>query len=163
MTSNCNESRHLIPAYLDGELSEAQAGPLRQHLLDCRDCRSGAQDGKSLRGWFVAEEADDLVPPGFAAHVARRAFAGATGEAATEPVGALPAAVRGRHLDFVLQLTAAAAAVLLVLVAGLRMQELPSGDRLRADDRSPAPVEEILEELETLNAEEPAPADGTGR
>ena len=52
----CIEARPLIPSYLDGELSEAQARPLRKHLLDCPECRSGAQGEKNLKRWFVQEE-----------------------------------------------------------------------------------------------------------
>jgi anti-sigma factor RsiW len=40
----CHDARSLIQSYLDGELSQAQAAPLRTHLLDCQPCRAGAQD-----------------------------------------------------------------------------------------------------------------------
>lgn len=75
---NCNDAHPLIPSYLDGELSEAQAGPLRKHLLACQTCRTGAQSDKNLKRWFVASAAVP-VPRDFAARVARRAFAGDRG------------------------------------------------------------------------------------
>src|SRR5262245_16363421 len=78
----CTDARPLIPAWADGELSEAQAAPLRAHLLGCRDCRGSTQDLRALHLWFDAGAVDgsSLVPPGFAARVARRAFAGDRGE-----------------------------------------------------------------------------------
>jgi len=152
----CSDARVLIPSWADGELSEAQAAPLRSHLIGCRECRSAMQDLRALRRWFEAG-ADDgraLVPPGFAARVARRAFAGDTGErqAALEPERA-----ERRTLDFVLWVTAAAAVVLLALSIALRVRELPGGERLRADDRTPLTTEEILRALDALEASEQAP------
>ena len=78
VTSDCQNARALVPAYLDGEVSETQASLLRQHLIDCQDCRTQAQDQRSLKGWFVplsaAQGGSQEVPSGFAARVARRAF-----------------------------------------------------------------------------------------
>ena len=68
---NCTDAKPLIPSYLDGELTEPQAGPLRQHLLDCADCRARTQSEKALTGWFV-EGPPVEVPAGFATRVARR-------------------------------------------------------------------------------------------
>ena len=74
----CTDASRLISSYLDGELSEAQAAPLRKHLLACQRCRAEAQGEKNLKRWFVT--ADPVaVPEGFAARVARRAF-GAIGD-----------------------------------------------------------------------------------
>ena len=165
----CQDARQLIPGYLDGELSEAQAGPLRQHLLTCPECRASAQDGKSLKGWFVDDEPAE-IPAGFAARVARRAFAGDRGGdladvGATHPLRALgsdAARVDGASAmvatgtgdrdisSFVLQLTAVAAALLIALSIGIRALELPSGNELLADDGS---KEWVLEELDRLNAD----------
>ena len=58
MTMTCNEALPLVWSYLDGELSEAQAAPLRKHLLECNGCRNSAQHGKTLKRWFVRSEAD---------------------------------------------------------------------------------------------------------
>ena len=74
-TDRCGDVSALVPGYLDGELSEEQAAPLRRHLLSCPDCRAAAQDLTSLRRWFPAPEPAG-VPAGFAARVARAAFAG---------------------------------------------------------------------------------------
>ena len=50
---NCNDAHTLIGPYLDGELSETQAAPLRRHLLACVGCRTGVQEHKDLQRWFV--------------------------------------------------------------------------------------------------------------
>ena len=75
---NCETARPLIPLYLDGELTEPRASALRPHLLECPDCRGVAQAGKALKTWFVPTE-PEAIPEGFAARVARRAFAGDRG------------------------------------------------------------------------------------
>ena len=138
---------------------------LRSHLLGCRECRGSMQDLRALEHWFEAGRTDGaaLVPPGFAARVARRAFAGDTG--VRELVPSLDAArERRRMLDFVLVVTAAAAAVVLALAIGLRVRELPGGDRLRAEDRTPLTYEDIVRRLDELDANEGTlvtnPADG---
>lgn len=159
MSIRCDDAAGLVPAYLDGELSEAQAGPLRKHLLDCVGCRGAAQDLRGQKRWFqtprAMEAARDGVPPGFAARVARRAFAGDTGGGVLTPERAGPPA--RELLPFVRELTALAAAVLLMLVIGLGLDERPTGQALHADDVQP--LSEVTERLETLNeAAERAPA-----
>jgi len=157
----CTDAQPLIPLWVDGELSEAQAAPLRNHLLGCRECRGSMQDLRALRRWFEAGRTVglELVPPGFAARVARRAFAGDTGERAGVPSLALERE-RRRTLDFVLWVTAAAAAAVIVIAIGLRLRELPGGERLRAEDRTPLTYEEILDRLDALDAPSfPAGAD----
>lgn len=152
----CQNARSMIPSYCDGELSQAQAGPLRQHLLDCQPCRGSAQDLKNLKRWFAAP-ASAVVPEGFAARVARRAFQGDTGELVAADVSV--AAVEqdgGRLLRFVLACTAAAAVVLLVLAIGVRGIGLPHSDRIVADPGSPS-LDRALEELDRLNRAEKAP------
>jgi anti-sigma factor RsiW len=169
----CDEALALIPSYLDGELTESQAAPLRRHLLDCQPCRAGAQGDKNLKRWFQ----DDLraaIPQGFAARVARRAFAGDTGEPEIEitPVTATAAAIHRPAIStkgaakedpllrFVLQVTAAAALVVFALSLALRSQTLPAGSSLRAaDGRGEISVEQALERLDELNRRENARAD----
>jgi anti-sigma factor RsiW len=129
MKISCDAARPLVPSYLDGELSEAQASPLRAHLLDCPACREVAKEGKSLQRWFEAEPDPIPVPAGFAARVARRAFAGDPGLLVPEPP-----AVRQRRplLPFLLVATAIAAAVLLVLAVAIQRQSLPRTNGLDA-------------------------------
>jgi anti-sigma factor RsiW len=80
MDFTCQDALPLVPSYLDGELSQARAGLLRKHLLDCQACRASAQDSKSISRWFVQPaRAEFAAPSGFAARVSRRAFAGDTG------------------------------------------------------------------------------------
>jgi hypothetical protein len=149
----CEDALPLVPTYLDGEVSEAQAAPLRQHLLACAACRGSAQEQKTLHRWFEPCAAAAVsVPAGFSARVARRAFAGDTGE---RPAVATAAdEERGRLLRFVLQATAVAAALMLALAIALRSEELPPGDDLRAEDRVAPKVEDVIEKLERLNADD---------
>ena len=144
---DCKQQQTLIPSYLDGELSEAQAAPLRQHLLACQGCRNAAQGERSLKAWFQAEAAV-TVPDGFASRIARRAFEGDTGELDAP----LPANAPTPILRFVLTATAVAAGLLLVLSVALRSSELPSGDRLRADSDTLQPLDQVLRELDAANA-----------
>lgn len=144
----CKQHQDLIPGYLDGELSEAQAAPLRKHLLACQDCRNQAQSEKSLKAWFQAE-GPVAVPDGFAARIARRAFDGDTGE----PAAPVPAREEAPILRFVLAATSIAAAVLLVLSVALRGTTLPSSDRISADSDAPQQLEEVLRELDRVNAD----------
>lgn len=164
---DCRQAEPLIPSYLDGELSEARAAPLRRHLLDCQPCRAGAQGEKNLKRWFPAGTAL-AVPRGFAARVARRAFAGDLGEipvvdspSKLRPVPATRPTERVEHeegiLQFVLGLTAAAALVLIALAVSMRGSSLPSGSNLRATDgRDQISVEQALERLDRLNQAEQA-------
>lgn len=161
MSFTCEHARSLIASYLDGELSEAQAAPLRRHLLGCQPCRTETQSEKAFKRWFVDEGAP-AVPAGFAARVARRARAGDTGSTpvAVGTGGALvqprPGAAyeADRVRRFVLGLTAAAALVVIFLSLGLRDSSLPHGGRLMADDRTPLPLERALEQLDRLEREE---------
>jgi len=147
-TFDCAQAAPLIPAWADGELSEARSAPLREHLLGCRDCRASMADLRALSRWFQPG-GEVSVPPGFAARVARRAFAGDTGER-TPSLAA--AADDGRStLDFVLVLTAAAAALVIALALAMRAHELPTGANLHADDRTELTTEEILQRLDALN------------
>jgi len=158
MIMKCNQAEPLIPSYLDGELSEAQAGPLRKHLLDCQPCRGTAQSEKNLKRWFmpeaVASEQGMAVPRDFASHVARRAFAGDRGERFSETPSI--AARRGEdpNLRFVLQLTSLAAAVVIFLSLAIGSLKLPSGSKLEADSTREVKLEHAIEELDRLNATE---------
>jgi len=151
----CNQAEPLIPSYLDGELSEAQAGPLRKHLLDCQPCRGTAQGQKNLKRWFVPEDGA-AIPRDFASRVARRAFAGDRGERFAEAPAGAPSAPRREdpNLRFVLQLTSLAAAVLIFLSLAIGSLKLPSGGKLQADSTREVKLETAIEELDRLNATE---------
>lgn len=171
---DCRAAQDLVPGYLDGELSDAQAAPLRQHLLDCPACRGAVQETRNLKAWFV-DDGEVPVPAGFAARVTRRALAGDTGapeESLADVLVPRPAPAGGdprRLLDFVVHLTAAAAILLLVLSLGLHRLGRPAGSELQAQDGS---LGEALEELDQLNrdledptapgpeVQDPAPEDG---
>lgn len=149
MNISCENVRALLTSYLDAELSEEQASPVRAHLLDCCGCRESVQEGKVVRRWF-AFAADDqaVVPQGFAARVARRAFAG--------DVGLLNPAARADEraplLPFLLRLTAVAAGLLFCFSLFVRNASLPQGSDVDAEVRSfwlteeedvPAPVDPV--------------------
>ncbi len=156
----CQDARRLVPAYLDEESSEAQASLLRGHLMDCPACRGTVQEMKALRRWFEPSPAVP-VPADFAARVARRAFAGDTGEPVLAPAAPSLAAHGGAVTlravpDFFLHLTAVAAAVLCALTIALGVREAPRGGTLRADQLPT--VDALLEELDRLNATEDAEA-----
>jgi len=167
---NCQQARPLVTSYLDGELSSEQAGPLREHLFDCRGCREVAKEAKVLGRWFVDTEEGPAVPEGFAARVARRAFAGDPGT--LQPRDPEPAA-RGELLPFLLKASALAAGVLLVLAIGIQRRGLPSGDDLRAEplppweraetglDPRPVPPDEARPAEESRTPDDPAPSSET--
>ena len=159
MDFTCQDALPLVPSYLDGELTEVRAGLLRKHLLDCSACRNSAQDSKVLSRWFVQSERRECAPPsGFAARVARRAFAGDVG---SEEAVEASSRETGRVLQFVLTLTAVAAAIMLVSAIALRNQRLPEADQLGASTNPPSVHTVLLrlDELNRLERERQVPAD----
>lgn len=145
----CEAVRSLTPGYLDDELSESQAAPVRQHLLDCSDCRKEVQAQAAQKSWFVPTE-PIVAPEGFAARVSRRAFAGDKG--LLVPIAApISQAGESRIFQFVVQVTAVAAAALLILAIGMKFNAQPEGSELRADSSD---LREALEAMDRLNREE---------
>jgi len=132
----CDAARPLVPSYLDGQLSELSASPLRAHLLACPACRESAKEGRNLKRWFAAPPEAVPVPGGFASRVARRALAGDPGLLVPEPPAALGRPSRPL-LPVLLVATAAAAVLLFVLALAIQRQNLPSGDGLRAQEPPP--------------------------
>ena len=132
MNVTCENIRTLLSSYLDGELSEEQAQPARAHLMDCTSCREAVQEGKVIRRWFQGAEQAVEVPAGFAARVARRAFAGDPGLLVPERAG------QGEKplLPFVLKLSALAAGVLFAFSLLIQKESLPSGEEIQATDQS---------------------------
>jgi anti-sigma factor RsiW len=150
--TTCDDARVLVPSDLDGELSEAQASPLRAHLLACPACREVAKEGKTLKRWFAAPPERVRVPDGFAARIARRAFAGDPGLLVPEPAGS---ARQRPLLPFLLLATAGAAAILLVLAVAIQRESLPQSNRLEAQPLMSRPP--WLAPL-PLEPDEPSPA-----
>lgn len=156
---NCEAAKPLVPLYLDGELSEIQAAELRPHLLSCPVCRSAVQADQALRSWFLPTPAI-AAPEGFAARVARRAFAGDQGTTRTDELSRpkpSEAAEQTPILQFALRAVAVAAAVLIVFAVAIRRVDVPAGD-LRADGLLPgsSSLEGNLEALKALNEQETA-------
>jgi anti-sigma factor RsiW len=155
----CERAETLVPGYLDGELSEAQAGPLRKHLLSCPTCRGKAADLTNLKRWITAAapKTPFAVPQGFAARVARAAF---TEQPLSEEFVPRPARAtaptgpaEGSVLPFILGLTSVAAAMLLSFSFLLGVQGQPSGSDLSAQPM-PDMLPEIMRQLKELNIEE---------
>jgi len=145
---SCDDSRSLVPGYLDGELTEEQAAPLRAHLFDCPGCREVAKQGKALARWFAPGALDVAVPEGFAARVARRAFAGDSGwSESVEPRSLVrPARARGSLLPFLLAASAVAAGLLFALAIALQRRTLPAVNGLDASPTPPWANTEFLQE-----------------
>ena len=150
---NCKDCLPLIPSYVDEELSEAQAAPLRQHLMDCRICRKALLGEKAFKRWFDFDLASDVaVPDGFAERVARRAFAGDGGSAL-----AFESSAAGFDeddssqpiLQFVLRATAIAAGLLLVVSVLTFSTRLPDGSNVHGTTTI-LEKDQILKELELL-------------
>lgn len=147
----CQDARTLIGSYVDGELSNEQGAPLREHLLGCPSCRELAKQEKALKRWFALPE-PVAVPAGFAAHVARRAVAGDRGSASAENLRdavLVPATRSGALLPFLLKVATVAAVLLLCLALAIQKSSLPATDRLQADayqppwEREPMSPEEL--------------------
>jgi anti-sigma factor RsiW len=170
----CANARTLVASYLDGELSEIQAAPLRVHLFACRDCREVAKDEKALKRWFqaaLAEAGSPQAPAGFSARVARRAFAGergsdepavVSGASGSNGSSTSPSSVGGPRrrdlMPLLLALSAAAAVLLLAAALALEARSLPSGTGLRADTYQPPWVREHLR-AEALSLHQDRPAE----
>ena len=152
---NCKECLPLIPSYLDEELSEAQAAPLRQHLMDCRLCRKALSGERSFKRWFESEPVVEVaVPDGFASRVARRAFAGDTGSPELDEVVAEVHATETPLLQFVLRATAIAAGILLIVSAVIFRTHIPDGTNMKAGGSTTLTKEELKQEL--LKLQDPA-------
>ena len=159
---SCEDVRSLLWSYVDGELSEEQAAPMRAHLLECRTCRESVQEGKVIGRWFRAARPESVeIPQGFAARTARRAFAGDPGLSAPAPA-ATAARPAGSLVPFVLKLVTAAAAALFAFSLGIQRESLPEGTGMQAQERNFWENESFLEEWEAREqreAEQAAPAD----
>ena len=58
----------LLDAFLDGELSEAEAEEVRVHLSECADCQAYVADALAIRDALPGIE-ETAVPDGFAKSV----------------------------------------------------------------------------------------------
>ena len=173
MKITCEDARSLVPGYMDAQLTEAQASPLRAHLLDCGACRESAKEGRALQRWFEPLRDESVtVPEGFAARVARRALAGDPG--LLVPVEPPALAPRRSQLGFLLVACSVAAAILFVLALVIQRQSLPTTNGLEAQNRPPwltsaeAPANQgstaLPERKATVSpGARPAPANERGR
>jgi anti-sigma factor RsiW len=154
---SCDDVKQLLPGYLDGELSEAQARPARGHLLDCCACRELVQEGKVISRWFQKGQGQAmLAPQGFSARIARRAFAGDQGAlmpVASQTASNASSSDRGARpiLPFLLKLTAVAAILLFLFALQIKRQALPNSRDAEAANQAPPPW---VEQPATLSADE---------
>ncbi|MEM9379005.1 MAG: zf-HC2 domain-containing protein [Planctomycetota bacterium] len=171
----CDVVLALVPTFVDEELTESVASSVREHLKDCRSCRSAVQEERSLRQWFVPTEEVE-VPDGFAARVARRAFAGDEGLAPVAPdplesdpvevipfaaVPAVSGAATARDtaglLSFSRTLVAAAAAAMVAVTLFIANGTHPASQGLGASEDLDEALEALDEEnRDLLQDEEPA-------
>ena len=148
----CDVVLALVPTYVDEEVRETVASSVRQHLMDCASCRGAVQEETALRQWFVPTEEVE-IPEGFAARVARRAFAGDEG---LPPVTVTPSAPPegGRILAFSRTLVAVAAAAMIAVTLIIASGERPTvDDPLGADESLDRALEELEAENEALEQE----------
>lgn len=60
----CQEIKHLIPAYLNRELAEKELELIRSHLAGCEHCRRDCRAFE--KSWAALEQWEDLEPePGY--------------------------------------------------------------------------------------------------
>ncbi|MBR4211367.1 MAG: zf-HC2 domain-containing protein, partial [Oscillibacter sp.] len=112
--SSHDEYAALLDAFLDGELSGAEAEGVRVHLSECADCQAYIADALAMRDAFPDIE-ETVVPDGFAESV----------------LAALPprrVSWRAHWAKIVLPLAACAAlAILLHGIAGRRVSDIAPG------------------------------------
>ena len=116
----------------------------------------GGLRGEVLQALVRSFGGAPAVPADFAARVARRAFAGDTGERTVELTPAGAAAQRETPiLQFALRMTAAAAAVLMTISIGIGYFNQPDSDVNVEAFEGPAALEEheVLDALDKLNRE----------
>lgn len=159
----CDVVLALVPTFVDNEVAQSVGGTVRRHLMDCPSCRTAVQEEQTMRQWFVPGPEIE-VPDGFAAHVARRAFAGDVGQApvSLQQAAKAPEQPSGRVLAFSRALVAVAAgglvAVTLVL-AGNGRPEVADLDAGKGLQEALSELEEENQRLE-LEASELAPEGG---
>lgn len=165
---HCEDALSQIDSYVDGQLNEPLAAPLRRHLIDCSSCRLAAQEAEALKSWFVDPEAlvgPAEAPAGFAERITELAFGPQTqkGPRSLQPALAGLDARDGTVNElsgFVLNLVAAAAVVLLLLAFGIKRNSLPEVERLSADSSSMTQSLEALDDLNEEGAQAPATSPG---
>jgi hypothetical protein len=57
---NCRRMQDLIPLFIEGDLKEGQAGPVRSHLEGCPECAQIASEYRASQQWLKA-----YTPPDF--------------------------------------------------------------------------------------------------
>ncbi|MHC4470272.1 MAG: anti-sigma factor family protein [Planctomycetota bacterium] len=145
----CRHIRREIVAYVDGELDDTEARPVREHLEECEDCTREASSlrrtAEALAAWKTPELGTDLV---------------------AKVLGPRPSG-RGR----VFRLAAAAVAACVLVVAGifaLRSGESPVPDtattlmNLLEEDPDLLEMAEDLDWLESVSEDELALLNGMG-
>lgn len=60
---HCDECKEQLGAFMDSDLDESQASPVRLHLATCRECATVCEDLASLVDVCKTEVSNELLPP----------------------------------------------------------------------------------------------------
>ena len=131
----CDEAQGLISASIDGEVSEASAGDLRQHMAACPACAGVQADFRRLSQQLKSAERE-ILPARLETRV-RQALAQAAAEAR-------PTLVRGR--PWVRQLTAVAAVCLIAVFGTWTITRYVDSEARIEQDVLSAHVRSLLQE-----------------
>jgi len=145
---NCKKTLERLSAYLDGELPQAGAAAVREHLQECPRCAARLDELRSLGRALEALEGA-AVPPDFAARVRQAA------EARREPI-----VLSGYRRVQALQRTLMRVAAVFMAVAGLWVGMSAGGAVSARGGQIPAGVETAQEsefdlQLASLSAAPP--------
>jgi anti-sigma factor RsiW len=77
----CNQIEPLLSAYHDGELGKSESESVRQHLLDCQDCRNELSEFRNITKWLAPEGEIPAMGAGFTDRVIDRIRVETGGEA----------------------------------------------------------------------------------
>jgi hypothetical protein len=152
---NCSDCQENLSHYLDGELDESQAAPLRTHLALCEDCARLCEDFAAILDNCKLEEFADSIPPNPNALWCRISN---TIESEIKPATAIPPPPEPRGFFsrvWNLSLGQATAAVLgiamvssLLTVVGIRNYFEPTGDDLTSrSSASQTTFEKLLSKI----------------
>lgn len=107
----CNDSREFLHAYLDGELDASHAAEFGRHLQGCSSCGRALQALESVRSSMQNAGLREPLPAGFESKVRKQLDK-------VSPTAAAPASTPRFPHNFPVWQWLAAAAVLLLVVAG---------------------------------------------
>ncbi len=135
----CSKAHKLISPYVDGELSERDMKPLKDHMKVCGKCRAEFEENKELHGFFSGV-AEFKAPYGFHTRVMANISSGKA---------------RGNSRIPVIAMLAEGFAIIAVIVLGIF-----SGTQL-TKGYMPDKAKEVIASF-SLDVFDPAPPDSLG-